>query len=62
MNSKKSQSSILFRKLGHLISQHPTELRRRDLRSARQSEIQLELDLTTARPAGREADEYAVIR
>ncbi len=62
MNSKKSPSATLFRKLSHLIGQHPTELRRRDLGSARQSEIQLELDLPATRPSPRDSHDLAVIR
>jgi hypothetical protein len=62
MNSKKSPYATLFRKLSHLIGQHSTELRRRDLRSARQSEIQLELDLPAIRPGDHQSQDLAVIR
>lgn len=62
MNSKNMPSTALFRKLSHLIGQHPGEIRRRDLRSARESEVQLELDLTPAGAARRDAQDLAVIR
>jgi hypothetical protein len=62
MNSKKSPTATLFRKLSHLIGHHPTELRRRDLRCARESEIQLELDLPAIRHGEQRSHDLAVIR
>ena len=45
MNRRPAPMSRLLHQLRGLISVDPAEVRRRDLRDSRQSEVQLELDL-----------------
>lgn len=53
-NNRTSRTSRLLRQLRHLIHADSQRwVRRRDLLSAREGEVQLELDLVSARPVRR---------